>query len=142
MIIERKQPEFPELSRTVVVVHDSTEVILKYVELCRHESPGSWSWLDDIVIEDGRMTLKFGNYNAAAVIYRELKRAAKMTVEQAQKASDAHCKAMKLWSTIALLLVEQREREEHLPEDFVKDWAARVASGKDAAWGKEIGDAS
>ena len=79
------------------------------------------------------MTLKFGNYNAAAVIYRELKRAAKMTVEQAQKASGAHCKAMKLWSTIALLLVEQRER---------KDWAARVASGKDAAWGKEIGDAS
>ncbi|KKL14247.1 hypothetical protein LCGC14_2517650, partial [marine sediment metagenome] len=123
MIIVHTQVEFPEMSKTVIV-HDPTPAMLRYVELCRHENRGSWNWLDDVVVEeDERLTLKFGNCNAATVIYKELKRAAKMTVEFAQGESLRRFKAFELWNEIGLLL----------EKGSVKDYVARVIEG----WAKE-----
>ncbi len=135
MIIVQEQVEFPETSGTVVV-HDPTPVMLKYVELCRHESRGSWSWLGCATLEGGRLTLEFSNRNAASVICKKLKRAAEMSVEFAQGQSDSHCKSMKLWSTIALLLSKPLERS--TPEDPLRDYFARLidnwAQEEDAKW--------
>lgn len=106
MRIELEEAE-RDVDRKKIFVHQPSDVILKYVELCQYAGWGSWDWLTETRRKNGLLTLTISNYNAASVIYRELKRAAEMTMRQAQEAAGRHYTLYLIWKEMTLLLIEQ-----------------------------------